>query len=67
MREQPFDSVAIRGNGGVQTISTEAFLALPIHERIQHILSRQVDFFHGTEPVELRAALAWLRTVNAPK
>jgi hypothetical protein len=67
MSERPFDSVSIRGERGTYSISTAAFLALPIHERIQHILSRRVDFFYGTEPVELRAALAWLRTVSASK
>jgi hypothetical protein len=67
MSEQPFDSVSIRGERGTYSISAGQFLALPIHERVQHILSRRVDFFCGTAPVELRAALAWLRTVNAPR
>lgn len=67
MSGQPFDSVSIRGERGTYSISAEQFLALPIHERVQHILSRNVDFFCGTEPVELRAALAWLRTASASK
>ena len=65
MKERPFDNVTIRGERGTRSLSTDEFLRLPIHERIQHILSRNVDFFDGPKLVELRAALAWLRGVSA--
>ena len=63
--ERPFDSVTIRGDRGAHSLTTEEFLGLPLHERVQHILSRNVDFFDGRKLVELRAALAWLRSASA--
>ena len=43
-------------------MSCDAFLVLPLHERVRHILARDVEFLDGAEPVELRVALAWLRS-----
>ena len=48
-------------------LSSEEFLALPLHERVQYILTRNVDFFDGQQPVDLKAALAWLRTTSATR
>ena len=62
MRIQPFNRVSIRGQDGTRWMSSEQFLALPLHERVQYILARNVDFFDGQRPVDLKAALAWLRT-----
>jgi hypothetical protein len=59
---QPFDRVSIRGQTGSRSMSSAEFLALPLHERVQHILARDVDFFDGQRPVDLKSALAWLRT-----
>jgi len=47
-------------------VSVEDFLALPLHERIRHILERDIEFLRGDLEVEWREALAWLRT-EAPK
>jgi len=49
-----------------RVISVEQFLALPLHERIRHILERDIEFLQGDVEVEWREALAWLRT-EAPK
>ncbi|HEY6077481.1 MAG TPA: hypothetical protein VIW29_01680 [Polyangiaceae bacterium] len=67
MKVQPFNRVGIREQDRTRMLSCEEFLALPLHERVQHILSRSVDFFDGQQPVELKAALAWLRTTSASR
>ena len=49
-----------------RVMAVEHFLALPLHERIRHILERDIEFLRGDDEVEWRDALAWLRT-EAPK
>ena len=64
MKVQPFTRVNIRGQRGTRVMSSDEFLSLPLHERVEYILGRSVDFFDGQQPVELKAALAWLRTAS---
>ena len=67
MKVQPFDRVSIRRQDGTRSMSSDEFMALPLHERVEHILARNVDFFDGEQAVELKAALAWLRTSSAAR
>jgi hypothetical protein len=62
VNESPFDVVCIREGDGARRLSCEAFLALPLHERIRHILAREVEFERHGRPVDTKLALAWLRS-----
>jgi hypothetical protein len=58
----PFDRVVIlAGTGAQKAYSTEEFLALPLAQRIQHILAREVEFFQGYTRLERAEALKSLR------
>ncbi len=57
-----FDRVVIVDAAGERrTYSAEAFLALPLATRIQHILAREVEFFQGYVKLERAEALKSLR------
>lgn len=62
MKESPFDVVRIREADGVRRLSVDTFLSLPLHERIRHILAREVEFERFGRLIETKTALAWLRT-----
>ncbi len=62
MSERPFTQVKFKGPATQRYLSYDAFLSLPIHERIRHILARDIEFLRGDETVDWREALAWLRT-----
>jgi hypothetical protein len=57
-----FDRVVLVNAAGERvSYSAEAFLELPLATRIQHILARDVEFFHGVLPVDRSEALKSLR------
>jgi hypothetical protein len=57
-----FDRVVFQDpNGARRTLTAKQFLALPLDVRIQHILARNVQFYHGEEPIDRAAALKSLR------
>jgi hypothetical protein len=62
VNERPFDSVRIREAQHVRRLSCDDFLALPLHQRIRHILAREIEFERLGRPVDTKTALAWLRT-----
>jgi hypothetical protein len=64
---RPFTQVRIKGAGAARVLSYGEFLALPIHERIRHILDRDIEFLRDDQTVEWREALAWLRSESATK
>ena len=61
MSALPFDRVQITEEGWVRRLSLVEFLGMPLAQRIQWILGRQVEFFAGSELVERRQALQALR------
>jgi hypothetical protein len=65
VNERPFDAVRIREAQHVRRLSCDDFLALPLHQRIRHILAREVEFERLGRPVDTKTALAWLRTGSA--
>ena len=67
MREAPVTQVRLKGAGAERVLSYSEFLALPIHERVRHILDRDIEFLRGDQTVEWREALAWLRSESATK
>jgi hypothetical protein len=42
-------------------MAAKEFLAIPLPEKIQFILSRSIEFYDGDAPVERKRALASLR------
>jgi hypothetical protein len=57
-----FDRVVIGGPHGVRSeYSVEEFFALPLHERIEHVLKRDIAFFRGSVEVDRASALRSLR------
>lgn len=62
MSERPFDAVRIREAQQVRRLSCDDFLALPLHQRIRHILAREIEFERFGRVVDTKTALAWLRT-----
>jgi hypothetical protein len=60
--ERPFDAVRIREAQQVRRLSCDDFLALPLHQRIRHILAREIEFERLGRLVDTKTALAWLRT-----
>jgi hypothetical protein len=58
----PFDRIVIAGSSGLPTVySVEQFFALPLHQRIEHVLRRDVTFFRGNVEVDRAIALRSLR------
>jgi hypothetical protein len=47
--------------GSRRTLTARQFIALPLDLRIQHILAREIRFFHGEEQIDRAAALKSLR------
>jgi hypothetical protein len=58
----PFDRVILGSDEGQREFSLGEFLALPLHNRIKALLSRNLAFFRGGLEVDRRAALESLRT-----
>ena len=62
-----FDRVVIGGPHGLRSEYTVAeFFALPLHERIEHVLKRDIAFFRGNVEIDLASALRSLRTWTEP-
>jgi hypothetical protein len=60
----PFDSVTVHKGTSAsgQSLSVEAFLALPLSTRLRAIFEQRVEFFRNGEHVELEEALRALRS-----
>jgi hypothetical protein len=56
-----FDRVVVIDHGGRQSMSVTGFLEMPLDTRIHLVLSRSVEFYSGSHPVDRREALAQLR------
>ena len=59
--ETMFDAVKIRREGAWREISLESFFALPLSERVRHVIQRTVVFLENGQPVDQKTALAELR------
>ena len=53
----PFDLVILQHEAGKRELTLSEFMALPLSERIRHILTRDLAFFSGGIPVERSLAL----------
>jgi hypothetical protein len=62
VKKPVFDRVLLaREDGGRTMCTAEEFLAMPLDERIRHILRRDLQFYLGEVPVDRGAALRSLR------
>lgn len=61
----PFDRVIVRDNGDPKEYSVDAFMALPLYQRVAYILERKIEFFVGERAVERAMALRSLRARSA--
>jgi hypothetical protein len=62
-----FDHVVLVDATGLRrSYSAEQFLSLPLDVRIQHILSRDIEFFRGATRLERGEALKSLRGSVTP-
>jgi hypothetical protein len=57
MAELPFDAVVIERGRERRRVSAEAFMQLPLSERIGLILGRRVEFLDGEQKVDRSLAL----------
>jgi hypothetical protein len=57
MEERPFDTVIVTQGAEQSRLSAEAFVRLPLSERIRLILGRQVEFLKRGQSVESGLAL----------
>lgn len=48
-----------------ELVTLDAFLAIPLTDRVRMLLESRVSFFSGTEPLEASVALATLRRLQA--
>lgn len=62
-----FDRIVIVGPHSLRSEYTvQEFLALPLHERIEHVLKRDVKFFRGNVEIDRASALRSLRASSLP-
>jgi hypothetical protein len=61
----PFDRIVVVDGGVRRDMSVGDFFKLPLERRIEHILSRQLEFRRGAQDVDSRVALRALRARNA--
>ena len=67
MKPAPFDRVVTQRNGTRVVYSFDEFLGLPLHERIQHVLQRDLSFFLRGVEIDRRRALDALRAWTTAK
>lgn len=60
----PFDAVVISEDSGTRNMSPGEFFALPLAQRIQHVVEQRAAFFARGVPVDAKAALAHIRRVK---
>ncbi len=64
--EPLFDRVLLQRDGSWQPVTVDAFFALPLSERIRHVIERTVAFQLRGAEVDQKEALAALRRLRAP-
>jgi hypothetical protein len=52
-----FDSVVVDDGGKRRRFAREAFLLLPLRDRVRWILQNRAEFFLGDRPVDAKLAL----------
>jgi hypothetical protein len=65
MTTLPFNRVLLKVGERHRELPARDFLALPLTQRIEAILRREVDFYDGTTPVSRHTALSALRLARA--
>lgn len=58
MEELAFDRVVVAlADGRRRSYSAQEFISLPLHERIQHVLKRSIEFYKSDARVDRNGAL----------
>lgn len=65
MNEVLFDRVLLLRDGRHEVLTVDEFFALPLSQRIRHVIERTVTFKLGPTEVDHREALAALRRMRA--
>lgn len=60
----PFDAVIVADGATSRRLSPEEFFALPLAERIQHVVQQRASFYSCGQPVDPKAALAQIRKLR---
>lgn len=60
-----FDVVVIDAGGRRRTLSPGEFFALPLSDRVRHVIERTATFYKEGREVDRQAALSRLRTLRA--
>ena len=63
----PFDQVIVRAGDRVMGYTIEAFLQLPLPERIRFVLEQSLEFRRGGQAVDRALALRSLREAMAQR
>ena len=63
--ECPFDTVVVRDGAVRRELTLDAFLRLPLPQRIGYILGRTLEFHVRGRPVDRAEALRWLTAFRA--
>lgn len=58
------DNIQLTTDQGTQSISVEEFLALPLSDRVSHVLRGTARFFANGEEIDGKAALAAVRSAK---
>jgi hypothetical protein len=61
----PFDEVFLEVEGKQKRISVAVFFALPLSDRVRHVIERRVTFWAGGVLLEQKEALAAIRRYRA--
>ena len=62
--ELVFNRVVVSGDEGPRELSADEFLALPLAERVAHVLNRTAEFFANDVAVDRQVALGSLRALE---
>ena len=61
----PFDVVVLAVSGGERNLSPDEFFALPLAERIEHVVKQRASFFASGQRVDAKTALAQIRRLRS--
>lgn len=53
----PFDRIVFVVDDAVVELTVDEFVALPMHERVKHLLASNLRFFRGADEVDRKTCL----------
>ena len=55
--KSPFERVVLEAEGQRVTYTFDAFLQLPLHQRVQYLMDRTTEFYDGDDLLDRRVVL----------